>query len=281
MRENVNCAWQATRAALFAAHSPHQIDSKGGLLAHVFIALPTLRNASAQTITSQLIADFQNNANFPALAKQLQQLAAIEPTTSLDQAVAVAKQVLEQWLACVLPEFAVQAIGLAIGTASPKSQNRAQARMEVIFDYIHRHMQSQSCSAPNAQDLAKLVHLSSSRFLHFFREQVGMSLARYVLWVRLQMAIEAISQGASITTAAHLAGFADLAHMSRSFRATIGIPASSLQKFQIFTEKKKDSNSVQADQSAKAYNTCTTLLSGAQYAIYRTPSNRRHKPTSS
>lgn len=237
VRENVDCAWQATRAALFAPHRSHQIDSKGSLLAHLFIVLPSMPKATAQNLTSQLLADFQHHANFPSIATQLQQLAVMEQIRQPEQAdaVAVAKQVLQHWLDCALPDFLDPTTSLGACVNSPKLHSRAQARMQIIFDYIHRHMQNHSCSAPNAQELADLVHLSSSRFLHFFREQAGMSLARYVLWVRLQMAIQAISQGASITTAAHLAGFADLAHMSRSFRATIGIPASSLQKFQIFT----------------------------------------------
>jgi AraC family transcriptional regulator len=43
----------------------------------------------------------------------------------------------------------------------------------------------------------------------------------------------AVGDGANMTTAAHRAGFADLAHMSRSFHGTFGVRASELQKMTI------------------------------------------------
>jgi AraC-like DNA-binding protein len=60
-----------------------------------------------------------------------------------------------------------------------------------------------------------------------------MSLSRYVLWSRLLAALEAVARGASTTVAAHQAGFADLAHMSRNFSATFGVVPSALQKMAI------------------------------------------------
>lgn len=78
--------------------------------------------------------------------------------------------------------------------------------------------------------LAKAVHLSPSRLAHRFRESTGVPLRRYVLWSRLRTAVEAAMRGASLTEAAHLAGFADSAHLSRTFRATFGITPSLLFK---------------------------------------------------
>jgi AraC family transcriptional regulator len=77
------------------------------------------------------------------------------------------------------------------------------------------------------------VHLSTSRFTHLFRQQTGLSLTRYLLWTRLLTAVAVIAQGANTTAAAHQAGFADLAHMSRTFRQTFGVMPSELQKMTI------------------------------------------------
>jgi AraC-like DNA-binding protein len=41
-----------------------------------------------------------------------------------------------------------------------------------------------------------------------------------------------------MTNAAHRAGFADLAHMSRTFRATFGVMPSQLQKMTIAFKRK-------------------------------------------
>ncbi len=45
-------------------------------------------------------------------------------------------------------------------------------------------------------------------------------------WLRLQLALNAIQSGASLTAAAHAAGFADSAHLTRSCRAMFGITPS-------------------------------------------------------
>ena len=76
--------------------------------------------------------------------------------------------------------------------------------------------------------LAAAVHRSPSRLAHRFRAATGLPLRRYVLWRRLRAAVETAMRGASLTEAAHAAGFADSAHLSRTFRATFGIAPSFL-----------------------------------------------------
>lgn len=74
--------------------------------------------------------------------------------------------------------------------------------------------------------LAKAVHRSPSRLAHRFRKATGVSMRRYVLWCRLRAALDAALRGSSLTEAAHLAGFADSAHLSRTFRAMFGVAPS-------------------------------------------------------
>jgi AraC family transcriptional regulator len=76
--------------------------------------------------------------------------------------------------------------------------------------------------------LAAAAHRSPSRLAHRFRAGTGVPLRRYVLWCRLRAAAEAAMRGSSLTEAAHVAGFADSAHLSRTFRATFGIAPSFL-----------------------------------------------------
>lgn len=71
--------------------------------------------------------------------------------------------------------------------------------------------------------LAEVVHRSPSRLAHRFRGATDVPLPRYVLWHRRRAAVEAAMRGSSLTEAAHVAGFADSAHLSRTFRATFGI----------------------------------------------------------
>jgi AraC-like DNA-binding protein len=78
--------------------------------------------------------------------------------------------------------------------------------------------------------IADEIGLSESRFIHLFKEQVGIPFRRYLLWLRLVEAIELVLDGVSLTTAAHTAGFADSAHLSRTFRRMFGITPSYILK---------------------------------------------------
>lgn len=70
---------------------------------------------------------------------------------------------------------------------------------------------------------AALLHVSPSYLRHLLRRETALSHRALVRWNRLQGAARALSRGSSVTCAAHEAGFADAAHLSRTFRATFGI----------------------------------------------------------
>lgn len=78
-------------------------------------------------------------------------------------------------------------------------------------------------------DAAAHVGLSSGRARHLFVESTGLPFRTYLLWLRLTRAIERFSAGASLTEAAHGAGFSDSSHLSRTFRRMFGIAADSLR----------------------------------------------------
>lgn len=78
--------------------------------------------------------------------------------------------------------------------------------------------------------LATAVHLSPSRFRHLWRLEMGMSVQSYLRWKRLMAALYTSARGASLTEAAHAAGFADSAHLTRVFHATFGMQPSRIFK---------------------------------------------------
>jgi AraC-like DNA-binding protein len=75
----------------------------------------------------------------------------------------------------------------------------------------------------NIESLAERVHLSPSRFQHVFREEVGVPVRRYVLWMKMRRALELAMAGDSLTRAALSSGFSDAAHLSRTVRQIMGI----------------------------------------------------------
>lgn len=100
-------------------------------------------------------------------------------------------------------------------------------RLQSILDALHE-------SIHGRDELAKLVHLSPTRFSHWFVEQAGLPLRSYRKWVRLLCAIQEITLGHSLTEAAHAAGFADAAHFSRTFRDLFGLdPSSALSQISL------------------------------------------------
>jgi AraC family transcriptional regulator len=78
-------------------------------------------------------------------------------------------------------------------------------------------------------DVADVACLSPSRFRHLFVEQTGVGLRPYVLWRRFLRVWALLTEGASLSAAAHAAGFADAAHLSRTSRSTFGFPPSAMQ----------------------------------------------------
>jgi AraC-like DNA-binding protein len=77
-------------------------------------------------------------------------------------------------------------------------------------------------------EIAGKVFLSPSRFAHLFSDEVGIPFRRYLLWRRLTRAMVLTSRGASLSRAAHGAGFSDAAHFTRTFYQMFGIPPSAM-----------------------------------------------------
>jgi AraC-like DNA-binding protein len=84
------------------------------------------------------------------------------------------------------------------------------------------------------EDAAAIVFLSSSRFAHLFKQQVGLPFRRYMLWRKLTRAMLLIGRGRTISTAAHEADFADAAHLTRTFFQMLGITPSRLMRGEFF-----------------------------------------------
>jgi AraC-like DNA-binding protein len=76
--------------------------------------------------------------------------------------------------------------------------------------------------------LAERVGLSESRLAHVIKEETGVPLRQLLLWLRLMEAVKLIFAGMSFTDAAYEAGFADSAHLSRTYKRMCGLNLSDL-----------------------------------------------------
>lgn len=124
--------------------------------------------------------------------------------------------------------------------ASRLSNNKStskDARLNTLLTELDECLKGQ-CIKPQswrASQVANHLALSESRFLHLFRDELGISWRPYLLWRRSLCAIQAVISGVSATDAAHLAGFSDSAHLSRTFRTQFGM--SMRQAKALFTNK--------------------------------------------
>jgi AraC-like DNA-binding protein len=80
---------------------------------------------------------------------------------------------------------------------------------------------------PFLRDLANEVCLSEGRLSHLFKSEIGISIQKYIIWTRLKKAIKHLLQeGTNLNEAALSAGFYDMAHFSRCFKAMMGLKPS-------------------------------------------------------
>jgi AraC-like DNA-binding protein len=93
---------------------------------------------------------------------------------------------------------------------------------------VIEHIQQMDSRVVSLDKVAGLVFLSPSRFAHLFTDEVGIPFRRYLLWRRLTRAMVLVSRGATLSRAAHGAGFSDSAHFTRTFYQMFGIPPSAM-----------------------------------------------------
>ncbi|EUA12180.1 bacterial regulatory helix-turn-helix s, AraC family protein [Mycobacterium kansasii 732] len=121
----------------------------------------------------------------------------------------------------VLTDRVIAALG-PIGSSAPRHPAVVAAAA---------HAQAMLGDGPvRTRDLAARVGLSAGRLTHLFTAQTGLPMRRYVLWLRLITALRAVAAGNDLTAAAHSAGFADSAHLSRTCRAMFGLAPSTLHR---------------------------------------------------
>ncbi len=107
-----------------------------------------------------------------------------------------------------------------------KRSGRLDERIEAILHHIATNIHVKL----DTKTLTGVAHLSESRLLHLFKEQMGLPIRNYIQWYRLQLALKCVLRGAKLTQAAHEAGFADQAHLSRTCVNMMGVPPSLIVK---------------------------------------------------
>ena len=112
----------------------------------------------------------------------------------------------------------------ALGAGSDRLEVTDPRIMSAVV-YINQHLDR----AITLDEVASYACLSPSRFRHVFGEQIGMGLRPYILWRRFLLVWDLLMKGGTLSEAAHAAGFADAAHLSRTSVKAFGFAPSGIQ----------------------------------------------------
>ena len=77
--------------------------------------------------------------------------------------------------------------------STPGLERQPDPRLGPALDYIRAHL----ADTVQLRDVAAAVALSESRFRHLFVAETGSSFRAYVLWLRINLAVEAALSGAT------------------------------------------------------------------------------------
>jgi AraC-like DNA-binding protein len=194
--------WTAFQAAIVPSHCPHEFELDGATVAHLFVEPEsTPGRALSQRYAALEIAELPQAA---ARRSASQLLEAFRGHTDADAMKAVARSV-------------VTAFAGTDAAAAPSGD--VDPRVARALAYIRSRVRAPVSLA----DAAAAATLSPSRFRHLFAQETGTSFRAYLLWLRINVAIEAAVAGASWTEAAHEAGFADSSHLTRTHKRMFGI----------------------------------------------------------
>lgn len=195
-------AWTEFDAAIVPSHCPHEFELDGATVAHLFVEP---ESTEGRAISRQ----------FGALG--ISALPQPEGRQSADLLLGALRGHSDAAAMRAVARLAVAT--LAGTTVTATITQEIDVRLARALQYIRSHVRAPVALA----DAAAVATLSTSRFRHLFVQETGTSFRAYLLWLRINVAIEAAMAGASWTEAAHEAGFADSSHLTRTHIRMFGI----------------------------------------------------------
>ena len=197
--------WRETRGLIVRPDAEHSFDCNGALGVMVFVDPESSEGAWLSTPLRQDITVVPD-ARLDAIVPELRTFAE-QPDDVADIAALVRR--------CIH--------GLRPGLAPVR---RLDSRVTTVLHAIR----ASDDLRMSLEQAANKACLSSTRFSHLFKEQVGLPFSRYMLWRKLTRAMVAIASEGTIAAAAHAAAFADAAHLTRTFYQMVGMAPSVLMR---------------------------------------------------
>lgn len=202
LRAAGDARWRAYRTAIIPSQQPHQLDGTGAQVCLIYFPPELSASERLRRTHVREVSDSTLRRVVPRLNNFLDRGCELEDVSELCR------------------EF--------VGDLSRESGARVplDSRVANVLERL-------SCASDGrlaSDEAARVAALSPSRLAHLFREQLGVPLRRYALELRLRRALLQVARDPSLTRAAHDSGFADSAHLSRTFRRMIGLSPSALTR---------------------------------------------------
>ncbi len=186
--------WQSSRLAIVAPYQPHQVDTHSQAIYSVKLEAESVDPASLPP--ELLLGDAGHG---PALLAHLR--------ACCDQLCGGGGD---------LDLRSLDFDQLFFGRTVP---GRAlDRRIASVLGRIKAH----PCGSLSAEECAESVHLSFSRFLHLFKQEVGVPFRAFRTWKRARSLLHYINREASLATVALDTGYPDSTHFSHSIRHVYG-----------------------------------------------------------
>ena len=198
--------WTSYTAALVPAHQPHAFEARAQRVAQIFVEPESYEGR-------QLQRRYRDEG-----------IVALPPETLEQEIAALAAAFEKRASDAALVALARAAIASVSGPI-PEPKKPPDARIARALELIRGRL---SDTIPLSA-MAAAAHLSPDRFRHLFMQETGVGFRAYLLWLRLECSLAAYVAGVTLTEAAHTGGFADSAHLSRTFKRMFGIAPASVQ----------------------------------------------------
>ena len=201
-----NEAWVTCRMAVIRAGTPYEFDAGGRPLA-VLYAEPNVVSAEGLAALMRDVRELPG-----ALIGECGEVNAIRAIYEDPDSL--------QWVASAVADL--------IDFSNARARRQIDPRVTRAIDRVvcDESPETGGEAWPSVTAAARDAGLSTSRFQHVFKAEVGVSYRRYLCWLRMRTAVRDVVQGSNLTMAAHGAGYCDQAHFAHEFRRIFGAPAS-------------------------------------------------------
>ena len=192
--------WQTTEMAVVPPYEPHQVSAEARLVNVIHVEAETV---DADALPDELRG--RGAVNAPAFVHRVQQR-----QRELSQG--------GQAVDLMTLDFDQTFFGAEL--APRRIDNR-------IADVLSRIKHDPS--APGiAEEYAEMAHLSFSRFLHLFKQEVGAPFRSFRTWKRARNLLHYVNRSANLAYVALDTGYPDSTHFSHSIRKVFGLKPSDI-----------------------------------------------------